>query len=338
MADGWVTGDLRAEYQALLRRKGLSPRRQLSAAERQAWLTRLPAREREFFADLPLTDDSSGLFDHLTDELRATISAAGLALPTAVLVAEYPHEEFNARARAVPGGTLILLNTGFGLMVYEITKVLGMSVRTFSRSADGSIVIPEETQAQRARGQAAEQALANAVLAYLYRGGVRNAPTVPIDAESAGLAWRLTHATEKFVLAHEFAHLVEGHLAGAADDHTWLNRTSEQEFQADETGALLVLHGADAADVVMLMVAVSGPMLFFVIDHLITRVRNEIDDLPFGVRDADHPTSDERSAALREMFIRMYGTHVMQLADGLVRWLASREELIVAEAVRQRLG
>lgn len=124
---------------------------------------------------------------------------------------------------------------------------------------------------------------------------------MPIDVDhSVGFAFQLALATERFVLAHEYAHLLEGHL-GTSRERTandWLHRTREQELQADETGALLVLRGLkEEADPMMaqgaIYLAVTGPLFFFVIDHLITRVRRELDGIPHSVRLSGHPTSDE---------------------------------------------
>ncbi|ONI92207.1 hypothetical protein ALI22I_05315 [Saccharothrix sp. ALI-22-I] len=121
--------------------------------------------------------------------------------------------------------------------------------------------------------------------------------------------------------------------------HAWLARTREQEFQADQTGALLVLRGLKATDdPVMTYLAVAGPLVFFVIDHLITRVRKEIDDIPHGLHMSDHPTSDERGAALRALFTELHGPAVLQIADACVHWLSSREDDIVAAARRQLPG
>lgn len=192
-----------------------------------------------------------------------------------------------------------------------------------------------EGAADLRRKRLADAALASSVLTYLFQGDLR----LPLDVgRSLGMAWWLTDATERFMIAHEFGHLLEGHLGTPAEREAqnWLHRTRDQEFQADETGALLVLRGlADpVADQVMTYLAVAGPLFLFAIDHLITRVRNELDNIPQGLRLSDHPASDERGAALRTLFQELYGPIVLQIADGCVHWLSWQEDDILAAARR----
>jgi hypothetical protein len=78
----------------------------------------------------------------------------------------------------------------------------------------------------------------------------------------------------------------------------------------------------------------SGPFLFFAIDHLITRLRNEIVGIPHGLVNQSHPPSDERAAGLRAMFVASYGASVLHRADAGVHWLSWQEEPILAEADR----
>jgi hypothetical protein len=333
---------LREDYVALLHSSGHVPRPPLTAEDVLAFRATLPEHEYAFFADNPLPDGTKGPFDHIAEDFRRTLRAAGVSLPEPVLVEEYPHAALNAQARATPNGTLILINTGFTALVFEICKAHGLSVRMRSDEEIVQAYHGEDTEDDRRRQRAADSAIASVVLAYLLKGDARFGIRLPLDTgRSAELAWLLTESTRRFVIAHEFAHLLEGHLSGPGRgaEGDWLSRTRTQEFQADRTGALLCLRALrDPSDQVMTYLTVAGPMLFLAIDHLITRVQNELDGIPPGLRLSDHPTSDERGAALRSMFQEIYGTSVLQIADACVYWLSWRENDILAQADRLLRG
>ncbi|MDX3849307.1 hypothetical protein [Streptomyces sp. AK02-01A] len=314
---------LRAQYEALLRAEGRTVRRALAEGEARAY-------------------GAASLYERISSDFRRTLAEADIALPEPVLVAKYPHESFNAQARAVRGGTLILVNAGFSLLVLEMSKAFAASLGFFSRDEDGGITVEAATPAVRERRRIAERGMARSVLAYLFQGDAAHGGRQPLDADSAAMARLLTEATERFVVAHEFAHLLEGHLATPAQRGAgeWLHRTREQEFQADETGMLLLLRALEDGPEEQLAsyLAVAGPLFFFAIDHLITRVRNEIDDIPQGMRLSDHPGSDERGAALRALLTDIHGPLVLHMADACVQWLSWHEDGIVTAARGQLAG
>ena len=330
---------LRVEYEALLRGEGRSLWR--PSEEDVAVLgSTMTAEERIFFGGSP---HSAGVakavdpFQGALSDLQQALHKAGFSLLEAVHVAVYPHESFNAQARAIRGGTLILINTGFTVLVLEIAKTFAASMGFFDRDEDGGITVADPTAVEQERKQLAEAAMARSLLAYLLQGDARYGGRQPLHMESVGMAWRLTDATTRFVIAHELAHLVEGHLATPQEREAgrWLSRTRKQEFQADQTGALLALRALEnPTDQILNHFAVAGPLFFFAIDHLISRVRNEIDDIPQGMRLSDHPGSDERGAALRALFQDIHGPLVLQLADACVHWLAWHEDGIIAATDR----
>ncbi|MEU3185691.1 hypothetical protein ABZ707_16030 [Streptomyces sp. NPDC006923] len=314
---------LRAQYADLLRAEGRAGPRGPDGGEAHA-------------------SGAADLYARISSDFQHTLAEAGIPLPEPVLVTTYPHESFNARARAVHGGTLILVNAGFSLLVLEMSKAFAASLGLFTREKDGGITLEAATPAVRERRRTAERAMARSVLAYLFQGDAAQGGRQPPHSDSAGMARALTEATERFVVAHEFAHLLEGHLATPAQHRTgeWLHRTREQEFQADETGLLLLLRAlADGPDEqIARYLAVAGPFFFFAIDHLITRVRNEIDDIPQGMRLSGHPGSDERGAALRGLLTDVHGPVVLQMADACVQWLSWLEDGIVGAARSQLTG
>ncbi|EID52325.1 M48 family metalloprotease [Saccharomonospora xinjiangensis] len=329
---------LREQYRALLTQRGLrsglgTPEELLRRIERMA------PEERQLFAGLAasirdgtLAFPDEGLFDGLSAELLAVVERSGLPLPTPVFVGEYPHNSFNAQACAVSGGTLILVNTGLAALVHEVAKCWALSLVPFTRDDDRRVRFEEPTAELTRRRDEARSTIANAVIAYVFLGDSRLGGRITQDT-TAAMGFALTRATERFVISHELGHLLAGHLDASqtnAEHGELIRKTRPQEFEADEIGALLVLRGLDPGDQVQVNLALAGPFVFFAIDHLVTRVRNEVNDIPEGLIVTDHPPSDERAAAMRRLFVESAGIGALQLAGATVSWLSAQEDDILA--------
>ena len=58
----------------------------------------------------------------------------------------------------------------------------------------------------------------------------------------------------------------------------------DREFEADELSVLLSLRSLDeSAGFLQRATAAAGPFLFLALDHLVTRVRDEVYELPDGL-------------------------------------------------------
>jgi hypothetical protein len=182
----------------------------------------------------------------------------------------------------------------------------------------------------------ARMIIARAVVAYIFRHDAGLGGRIPADSRTAA-GFHLTKATERFVVSHEFGHILAGHMHGPqaqASSGEFIRKTHAQEFEADEIGALLMLRGLDTDDQLQTNLAVAGPFFFFAIDHLVTRVRNEVNDIPEALVVTDHPPSDERAAALRRLFLESAGLGALQFANATVSWLSNQEDEILSQADR----
>lgn len=300
---------LRAEYEALLRRNGVP----------------VP----------PSFGPYADVLGWMNSEINLVLARSGIPLPAGqVYVAPYPHPSFDSQAVPVPGGSVILINTGFLSLVFEVTRVMSSSVQSFTRNSDGSIDVHRPTEDFRIRERMAYAALARSLLTYIDSGKSWVSPSQPLSegwrkSEALIGAWAIL----RFVIAHEFGHVLAGHLTSAFSEGGsggW-----QKEREADQLGALILLRQIDEHDDdPQKYWTASGPFAFFAIDHLITRVRNEVVGIPHGLVDASHPPSDERAAALRDLFIESHGPTILHVADCHVEWMSWREEPILAEATK----
>jgi hypothetical protein len=304
-----VTPDpLEAEYHALLARRGLK---------------RLP-------------DDCPARHINPYDEVKArilhTLRLSGIELPSPVYVGDYPHGRYNAQARAVPTGTLILVNTGLLTLLYQVAESIGASILEITSTGDGPTYEQPTAELTRRRDEARDL-VAKAVVEYIFHGDARFVGLNPMAADSrARFGLPFADAATDFVVAHEFGHLLAGHLHEAPTQEFskgGIRANHRREYEADEIAALLLMRGQDPEDNICQNIAVTGPFLFFAIDHLITRVRSEIDDIPAGAIVTGHPRSDERGAALRRLFVEIAGPGVLQMANAIVTSFSGEEDRIL---------
>ena len=72
-----------------------------------------------------------------------------------------------------------------------------------------------------------------------------------------------------------------------------------------------------------------GAFLFFAVDHLLNRIRNEVAEIVRERIVSDHPPSDARAAALRAVLTDLEGSDIFQLADATIPILSGHEDRIL---------
>lgn len=160
---------------------------------------------------------------------------------------------------------------------------------------------------------------------------------MPFGAQQS-LGYLITAAAKHFAVAHEFGHLLAGHVHETArhrDIADWNAASLHREYEADELAMLLLLRGLDESDPFHeRALTVAGPFVFLGLDHLIARVQHELYKLPEEMATRTHPPSDKRGAALRTVVMELADPNLLQFADGNVSWLSSQEDAIIAAARR----
>ena len=346
------------EYWSLLEADGVDHLvRRAVSVENQAWLVGLIRDQAERTAAIHgekslLADYTHGVlgqtppeprdrYARTADWIETALQALGFDLPGTVYVGEYPHQSFNAQARAMRNGTLLLVNTGLHYLIHEVALALSTSAVIAERTGDGRVRIRKPSRAARRHQTSAATTLANELAAYILHTDSRSGGKQQVDTTARGfLGYLLARSAETFAVAHEYGHYLAGHLNGRRPDESeWLRKSHEQEFEADEIGMLLTLKAHELEpDIAGLsfwkQVAVGGAFLFFGLDHLLNRIRAEVDDLPPALIVADHPPSDARAAALRRTLTELGGPGVFQLADAYFLTLVGHEDRILASVPR----
>jgi len=293
--------------------------------------------------------------DHISEEIEKSIGRAGLHLNAEFFAGEFPTGSFNAQACLVSNGTLLLLNTGLMVFLHKASKLVSHSIRFAPFGSDGKPILGTEERDDKPDTLSyAEQvdAFAELIVGYLFAENdwVRRVRRIPfVTGAKAMLSAMVVNSAEKFVLAHEYGHAIAGHLSTS---RTMVNRTPvgnvefvakrwEDEFEADLIAAMLMITDLPRKierleELFPLQFATAGPLFFFALDRLITKVALDIKGLNEICVITDHPPSDLRMQSVREVFQRIGGSPATQLADAYVDWV-NHVGNDVLTSVRERL-
>lgn len=298
-----------------------------------------------------------GRIQQIASQVEQVLGLSGIEIPN-VYAAEFPHGSFNARTCAVAGGALVLLNRGLISFLYDASLVIASRIVFAERDRGGIKFINDQTEVD-SDGDSAGKRMSEMIYNYLFsQPGLRRPGFELPDRRRFLIALLITRAAEVFTVAHEYGHIVAGHLnlnPIPRGSEEWLERSWAQEMEADHIGGLLLLksdqqhdslserskpvsgfgesHGPFQLSTDMVT---CGPMFFFALDELITRVGREVEEVPDDYIVSTHPPSETRSSALRDLFEQFGEGRSMPFADSLTFIVRGLEDTVV-KGVRSML-
>jgi hypothetical protein len=269
-------------------------------------------------------------FDAVDAGIRRTLAVSGVDMPDGVHIGAFPHRSLHAQARHVPGGTLILLDTGLRSLLDRVAGTLVTSQLIPARDEQGGTRYAAAGLQQRQARAEADAGVADALVAY-----ARRIPGPGAHPQAPGtFGYLMARSAERFVLGHEYGHLLAGHrhtppAPREPDRRHGPEQRQEQdrrrEYEADELAVMLILRGVDpAAEFRWRALAVAGPFLFLAVEQLVEQV--------LGRTEATHPAPAERTAELRDILQRAGARGLLHFAEAWVSSLALREATIVPMA------
>jgi hypothetical protein len=295
------------------------------------------------------------ILDGLSRQVELDLAQLGLALPVPVFAGEYPTGDFNAWSMPSPSGVLILINRGLFMLIYLMAKLYALCVHydfpqpggiAIRVNSDG-VIVPDDAPP---KGAIVDLAI-DALLSYLTLRQPTKARRLPPLAWPRGqVVAILTTQAEKFVIAHEYGHVVAGHVSAAgvaqepeaghgihpvAMDHA-------KEFEADGYGAVVMVTrdataaGIGGGELGWQQAVAAGPAFFFALDALLLRFRAALGQVPPAA--ADHPSSALRWQYLRPGFAVTSGSAVLTLADGCVQWTRALGDDVMRRLAELRDG
>jgi hypothetical protein len=204
-----------------------------------------------------------------------------------VLAAELNTGEIEgATLRAANGGWLIVVSRGLMYFVYNVVRALCVHLRY-----DGQ---PAVSGANRAGD------LIGPNLDWFVTTGVPLGVEFEIDPIQLKAAVRLATSAERFVIAHEIGHQIQGHVDEGTHSAILGNREVEvinlskhQEHEADVAGASLIVEGSRYGETFDPLFAYAGIELFF---HSL-----DLWEGTLGYPESDtHPAAAERLSVVRD--------------------------------------
>jgi hypothetical protein len=239
-----------------------------------------------------------------------------------------PDGTFNAQARATAEGALLIVNTGLVTVLYSGTSAMTHDAR-FSTPGAGTPLYSERQIAEAfAMMLAAYVALGEAA-----RGG-RLGPHGGVRGE-----WHdsLSNLSQLFAIAHEFGHVIAGHVSPAANtrelpgapDARYVAKSFAQEFEADRLAARIIAHHPGIPeDPRNASIAAAGPAIFFALADAIERFRAHFRPRQASP-DADHPPPRERADAVRAELGRHFRPDDFELADVAATWIENKTQMAI---------
>lgn len=256
-------------------------------------------------------------------------------------VGEFPTGSANAEARKTANGFLILVNSG---LVYFIKQIFE------------ALVAPEE-------GHYRELAISFATINYLLRRDAEYLPAFPIEGLDSLHVQILSSACYDFVLAHEYGHILRGHLSSDANPARILstgvgaipvlNMSWEQEYEADEFASNIITTGKEALSDEMINRAmqmtstpqteadwlaylrVSGvmaefvaPFFFFTIEKLLIETSAKLREAQITVEiNSTHPPDELRQ---KNLLVKLGAKNSFFLSPNnyFISWILGLERLI----------
>jgi hypothetical protein len=280
--------------------------------------------------------------DHISGTLEKEIPLLGLKMPLEVLVREFPTASFNAQVHPVQRGALILINTGLFAFLHKAIKLMQPLMETVRVDGkghyDGSVVDAHFVESLGGSEISFNQAVdlfSELIFAYL-AGDFNFARRLPSSGGPRGvLGGMLLTSCETFAIAHEYGHVIAGHVSSRATKFArtpagsvaFVYKSRDQELQADRLAGQLLLKSQISpqnTDGASLMTAIAAPVVFLGLDGFVSGVEKEL--VRKGLIpafDETHPSASDRIASLKKMFadlpkLRQFA----QLADSCEWWLA----------------
>ena len=284
----------------------------------------------------------NGLLQETAIKIEQSIRNLRLRLEHDVFVGEFPTSSINAQARRVHSGVLVLINRGLMTFLYEVLKVTSLSWQ-FADFQSGRPVVESAVGDSGRDPDEIGECLADLILAYVAGTARQNPAAIAPGYSKSIMIGSLLDQCERFVVAHEYGHILMGHLdkpryrsvTTAVGDIEFVFKDWEMEFEADEMAAQVVLDSVprvidDQKKSFALQIAVNGPLMLFALDELLTKAWNECQGLRGFPLVTDHPPPMLRAAALCTYFER---SGIPESAIPLVRanvdWILSMETRIL---------
>jgi hypothetical protein len=278
------------------------------------------------------------VMENLSEDIGKSADEASLVIPTNPLLGTLPTGQINAMTLRVPGSDdyLIVFEWQLFLFALLLSKAVARALPLRQTEDEGfSFSAQKDDIAQRIDSdKSVVYRFADVLLAYAATGEPSRARPYLPEVHYGRLADVLRRSMELFVMGHEYAHIILGHLSSAQSTETTLSEAEMleyswvQEYQADMMGSSLMIRamlrgGMDAS------MSYWGCDFFFsaidVMDKAVSVLKGEEET---AVKLGSHPPTKERREMLRRVLPEIIGEKHANDALGLSRILEDVTDLL----------
>jgi len=195
------------------------------------------------------------MLESLKKDLRRAFEFSRMAFPEQVVIGTAQTGQFNAMATKPAAGSevrVVLMDDGLFVFLNGLSKVVSM---LFEKRAEGNDLFslsfhPDDIDRALAANTFAHEKFTDLLTAYFITGHSAGSKAFTPEHEHNLFAATLRETAELFILAHEYGHIVCGHLSGSPDQEqtvadelkieTW-QISWAKEFQADQFACMMVI-------------------------------------------------------------------------------------------------
>lgn len=271
------------------------------------------------------------LMSRMASDIEGKLVESGKHLPVKPLFGTIPTGRVNGLAVAVPDTNyrVILLEDGLFGFANLMCKCISMVFMKHGESKDGMVAVStDEKDVKRALESNIEvpRRFFDALCAYLIGGHPHLAEPYIASREAMFIGSVMRDSMETFVLAHEYGHIVGGHLGPAVGQKSIIGDLSietipvdwQHEFEADIIGleAMLAVQMERGFD---LALSFWGADAFFGCVDVIEKAVSVLmhgEERPW-VADTHPPTADRRMMLRYVLSNSLKGTHDSELESAL---------------------
>ncbi len=277
----------------------------------KTWLAEV--KERRSQRPTPFESEYYDVLHHIGSGIEEALKGFGDVLPRPVILGTLPTGRVNGMAMALPANPYILVVFEDGL--FGFANLLAKAISrcfVFQGDEDGRLAFSTKFEDCREELNANPEIMrrfAEVMFAYLVAGNPLAAPSYLPEERYIHLSDMLRTSMETFVLAHEYGHVVCGHLNSEKTKGQMLGTAEveefktnwNQEFEADVKGLelMLAVRGKQGFD---LSLNFWGADLFFACIDMLERAVGILScgDPKVGLS-ATHPPTPLRRESLRQV-------------------------------------
>jgi hypothetical protein len=178
---------------------------------------------------------------------NAAASENDYAFPFRPMLASVPSSSINARALYCQESEefIVLFTHGLYAFAFEMAKILSFAVPVDSRT--GRLTSWDPNDVVTRHPEMVEQFI-RVLESYVVNGNMRQVPPFQVDDSRKNIAGALIRVMELFVVGHEYAHIMLGHLSPARVVHRTIagidafevSQNRKDEIDADQVGLAIM--------------------------------------------------------------------------------------------------